>query len=633
MSLPRAVERLGPWWRRHRRRLLELWAVGVVASVIVTAASAVGYLEGMQARALDLVMRLAGDRLVSDVVVVAIDEAAFEALGQRQPLPRDYLAQLVRGLQRAGAAVIGLDVSVAAATTEAADGALAASIRGFAGDDGVSRVVLVSGAVPGAGPLADPALLQVAIRGSPDVPQDADGLIRRVALLVPGAGALEPAFGLAVVARLGGMSRAALAQGLAAGGALGLPVERRGRLDPIGAPLDIRPGELLRINFVGRPKSFLTIPSHTVAALAAEDADVPHDNPLRGRIVLVGATFAESRDFFATPYGTLPGVEIHANVAHMLLTRSFIRRSGWVASFGLEVLAVLVAGVVLVVVRPGRATLLCVGGTLLVGLPASLLLFQRGGYWVDFLLPTLVTCALGLVSSVLERRRFRAAFGRYVSKEIVAQVLAESPALSGERREVSVLFSDLRGFTTLSETTPPERMAALLNEYFDVMTAAIFRYRGMINDFIGDAVMAVFGAPLADRDHALHAVRAALAMDAALEELNAKWKEQGLPLFRMGIGIHSGEVFAGNVGGRSRVKYTLIGDAVNVGSRVEGLNKELGTTILLTEATLAHLGARVTTRDCGAREVKGRAQHVHVFELLALVGDDDPMRPQGEETS
>ena len=626
MRLPRVLRRLPPWWRAHRRRLLELWTVGVAASVLVSAASAAGYLEGTQARALDLVMRLSGDRLVSDVVIVAIDEAAFTALGQRQPLSRAYLAKLVRGLGRAGAGVVGLDVSFAAATAPEEDAALAAAIRGFAGADGVSQVVLTTGAVPERGPLADPALLRAAVRGSPDVPQDADGLIRRVGLLVPSGGRLEPAFGLAVVARLGGMTPAALERALGeAGGTLALPRARPGRLDPVGPPLRLRPDELTRINFVGRPKSFLTIPSHAVAALDAPGADLPPDNPFRGRIVLVGATFQESRDVFLTPYGALPGVEIHANVAYMLLTRSFVRPSGWAVSFGLEVLAVLATGVALVAARPLRATLLAVGGTLLVGMPASFVVFQRGGYWVDFLLPTLATCALGTGSGALERRRFRAAFSRYVSKEVAAQVLAQAPGLSGERREVSVLFSDLRGFTTLSETTPPERMAALLNEYFDAMTSAIFRHRGMINDFVGDAVMAVFGAPLADREHALHAAEAALAMDAALQALNARWEAQGLPRLRMGIGVHSGEVFAGNVGGRARVKYTLIGDTVNVGSRVEGLNKELGTTILLTEATLGRLGGRAEVRDRGPLEVKGRVQRVHVFELLGLpAGSGDP---------
>jgi len=138
----------------------------------------------------------------------------------------------------------------------------------------------------------------------------------------------------------------------------------------------------------------------------------------------------------------------------------------------------------------------------------------------------------------------------------------------------------------------------------------------MINDFVGDAVMAVFGAPMADADHAWHAVQSARDMDRALERLNVAWDAAGLPRLRMGIGIHTGPVFAGNVGGRDRIKYTVIGDPVNVASRVEGLNKELGTTILITEETLAAVGERVRTRDCGPQAVKGRVEKVRVFEVL-----------------
>ncbi|HUK63753.1 MAG TPA: adenylate/guanylate cyclase domain-containing protein, partial [Dongiaceae bacterium] len=214
------------------------------------------------------------------------------------------------------------------------------------------------------------------------------------------------------------------------------------------------------------------------------------------------------------------------------------------------------------------------------------------------------------------RRRFRDSFARYLSKDVMARVLSDAPSLRGEHREVSVLFSDLRGFTTLSERMEPERIAAHLNEYFDAMTSAIFAHRGMINDFVGDAVMAVFGAPVSDPDHAWHAVQSARDMVLALAALNRRWEAAGLPQLRMGIGIHTGPVFAGNVGGRDRIKYTVIGDPVNVGSRVEGLNKELGTTILLTEETLAAVGDRVRVRDCGPQAVKGRVEKVRVFEVL-----------------
>jgi adenylate cyclase len=143
----------------------------------------------------------------------------------------------------------------------------------------------------------------------------------------------------------------------------------------------------------------------------------------------------------------------------------------------------------------------------------------------------------------------------------------------------------------------------------------------MVNDFIGDAVMAVFGAPLPDPDHAVHAVQSALAMEHALQALNQRWAAAGRPALRMGIGIHTGEVFAGNVGGEQRVKYAVIGDPVNVAARVEGVNKDLGTTILMTEETRMLLGERVRARDCGETHVKGRSRPVRVYEVLAVHPD------------
>ena len=168
-----------------------------------------------------------------------------------------------------------------------------------------------------------------------------------------------------------------------------------------------------------------------------------------------------------------------------------------------------------------------------------------------------------------------------------------------------------------------------MNEYFDAMTAAIFAQRGMINDFIGDGIMAVFGAPLADSDHALHAVQSALAMQQALQDLNRRWEVEGLPTLDMGIGIHTGEVFAGNVGGAGKLKYAIVGDPVNATARLEGLNKDLGTSILMTGEIHTLLGDLLETRDCGEVSVKGRTQPLHVYELLGLRADDEPHKREG----
>jgi adenylate cyclase len=612
-------QRMGAWWRRHRRRLLQCWALGTVVSLGLTAVSAAGYLEGTKALSLDLLLQLRGPRLASDVVIVAIDDAAFEAMGQRQPLSREHLARVVRGLHRAGAAVVGLDIALTTASAPAADDALARAIRDFA-DRGLSRVVLVAVESPQSGPLSEPLFWMSVVRGSPDLPDDLDGTTRRVAALVPQEGRLAPAFGVAVTARLAGLDQPALERAVAAGS---VPVARWQQAK--GAPserIDVRPGDFWRINFMGPARSFLTVPSSAVAALADGGAGLAADNPFRGRVALVGATFRDSREFFETPYGRLAGVEVHANVIHMLLTRTFVHPSGWAITLAIQLALAFAAGILMVATRPVVAAGVILVVAPLLGVAVSYLAFQRGSYWIDFSLPFVATQVLAAGMDWLERRRVRQAFGRYLSPQVAAAVLADAPSLTGQRREVSVLFSDLRGFTTLAETMAPEEVAQRLDEYFDVMTRIIFLHGGMVNDFIGDAVMAVFGAPLADPDHALHAVQTALAMDEGLQALNSRWADAGLPPLRMGIGVHSGDVFAGNVGGRSRTKYTIVGDAVNVGSRVEGLNKELGTTILITEATFSILAGRVKVRDCGPMPVKGRNEPVRVFELQGVAVEE-----------
>src|SRR5215510_11019122 len=548
---------LSRWWRQRRPRLLQLWAVGLVAACVVSGASAMGYLESLQARALDLLIYLQSPRQPSGLVIVAIDDAAFDALGRRQPLPRDYLARVLRGVTRAGATVIGLDISLRTVSAPADDRAMAEAIADL-GAHADRRLVVAGAALPPTGPLSDPAIRRLVTTSAADVPVDGDAVVRRAVLRVGGV----PSFAAAVA---------------------GVPAP-----DP-GAPY--------RINFIGPPGSFLTIPSDAVAAIGDAGVDIAGDNPLRGRTVLIGGSFADGRDFHRTPYGLMSGVEIQANIVHMLITGSLVRPAGWLAGFGVQLLAVVLAGLVMVSVRPLWGTAACLAGALLLGVPASYLAFSRGGYWVDFLLPVAATSLLGVGADILSKRRLRG-------------------DLDGERRQVSILFTDLRGFTTLSERMAPEQMAARLTEYFDAMTSAIFVRRGMVNDFIGDAILLVFGAPLDDPDHAEHAVLSALTMIQTLTKLNERWSTEGLPPLRMGVGIHTGEVFAGNVGRAGKVKYAVVGDTVNLASRVEGLNKELGTTMLVTESTYLAAGLDLEVKDRGLVSVKGREEPVRIYEVL-----------------
>jgi adenylate cyclase len=216
-----------------------------------------------------------------------------------------------------------------------------------------------------------------------------------------------------------------------------------------------------------------------------------------------------------------------------------------------------------------------------------------------------------------EKRQVKKLFSRYVAKDVYDQLLADPSraALGGARRSMTVLFSDVRGFTALSEKGTPEEVVRQLNEYFTRMVQVLFEHRGTLDKFVGDMVMALFGAPLDDEEHAEHAVQTALAMSAALDALNREWAAQGRATLDIGIGINSGDMVAGNIGSDTIMSYTVIGDAVNLGARLESLNKDYGTRIIISEATRARLKGRYDIRPLGEVIVKGKSKPVAIFEV------------------
>jgi adenylate cyclase len=216
-----------------------------------------------------------------------------------------------------------------------------------------------------------------------------------------------------------------------------------------------------------------------------------------------------------------------------------------------------------------------------------------------------------------EKRQVKKVFSRFVSRDVYDQLIANpaSACLGGQRRDMSVLFSDIRGFTTFSERGRAEDVVAQLNDYFSTMVPLVFEHRGTVDKFVGDMIMALFGAPLDDADHADHAVRTALAMLVRLEELNATWAAAGLPQLGIGIGINSGDMVAGNIGSETIMSYTVIGDAVNLGARLESLNKNYGTSIIISAFTRARLKGRYDMKPLGAVTVKGKSEPVEIFEV------------------
>jgi adenylate cyclase len=253
----------------------------------------------------------------------------------------------------------------------------------------------------------------------------------------------------------------------------------------------------------------------------------------------------------------------------------------------------------------------------------SVSLFGRGT-WISVTIPALAVVfafvgdlAWKYVVEGREKRMVKKLFSRYVSKDVFDQLVANPSlaALGGSRRHMTVLFSDIRGFTTLSEKGSPEDVVSQLNQLFTRMVGVVFHHRGTVDKFVGDMIMALFGAPLDDDDHADHAVQTALAMIGALDDMNRRWEAEGKARLGIGIGINTGDMVAGNIGSDTIMSYTVIGDAVNLGARLESLNKDYGTQIIISEATRARLKGRYDIHPLGDVIVKGKSQPVAIFEV------------------
>jgi adenylate cyclase len=604
--------------------VLRAMLVGLLVSVAVTALSRTGVLSGWETRAVDAFLFLRDRVPAPEIVLVLIDDDAFLALGQRQPLSRRYVADLADFLLRSGARVVAFDLVVTTPSAPAEDQALIDVARRWSGRRPGS-LVFASLAMPEAG-RGGYALLPpfsrdlAALAGFANAPLGTDGVVRRFTPVLPAAGGGRlPALALAVLAGSTGLAPSELAAHLAAPrGGVPLPVrDDQGKIARAETSFASLAGPPWRIDYTGPPGAFTSFPSEPLVALARGGTEPDPDNPFRDRFVLVGATFAESRDVFPTPTGLMSGVEIQAHMVNTLLSRRTLLPPPWYLNVALLTGVCVSISVLSLWLRPTWLAL--VGLALVAGLvAASYEAYTRGGYWLDFLAPLLGTLAYLQGAHWVRRRRLRSAFGQYVSPQVMDRVLRTGASLGGEVRRVTVLMSDLRGFATMSERLPPEVVSEMMNEYFTAMVDVIMAHRGLVQDFIGDAIMAVFGAPLDDPEHCWHAARTAVGMHAALESLNRKWEAEGRGPLAMGIAVHTGLVFAGTLGAPRKKKYAVLGDTVNLTSRMEGLNRDLGTGILMSGAALAVLRDRVVARDRGTVTVKGRSEPVQIHELVSL---------------
>lgn len=607
-------------------------------------------LESLENRLLDLRFQLRGTLPVSDqVVIAAIDETSIDRFG-RWPWPRSVLAQLVDALAEADASVIGFDAflpepeahdaELAAALDQAgnvilpvvfdfsgevtrkAEGTLEPhTIRQVIGEEHFRKYPPITGS----GVLVPvPELSAMAMGlGQINMFPDRDGVLRWESLLIGYHENLIPSLSL-----------------LAAAYQKGIPSERlvveAGRNIRLGnsiIPTDAY-GRML-INYRAGGGGF---PLYPVSSII--DGTVPAAK-LANRVVLIGATAVGIYDLRVTPMAAaMPGVEKHAAVISSILDGAFLRQ----ASPAHNIILTLVSGLLLTLLllrTHAFGAALSASTLLLILLTIGQWAFSSKGVWLNLTAPLLTLISIyGSITLYSFRREERHArdirrlFSSYVTARVVNELIRnpEMARLGGERREVTVLFSDIKGFTTFSEQHSPPEVVALLNEYLATMTDVIFRWEGTLDKFVGDEIMVFWGAPLPQPDHAERALLCALEMRGKLGELQQKWQREGKPMLDAGIGINSGEVLVGNIGAEGKkMDYTVIGDHVNLGARVEALTRRFERPILMTEYTVnslrsALLGGRlqgVVVEGVAPVVVKGKEHPVVLYAATVL----DPQLP------
>jgi len=387
----------------------------------------------------------------------------------------------------------------------------------------------------------------------------------------------------------------------------------------------------MRINFLGPERTF---PYYSLTDILNDR--VP-PGTFKDKIVIIGATAIGLGDIRYTPFsssGEYPGLEIHATVIDNILKRNHISKPNLSTIY--DVLTIIVLGLLTGLIVPRLSavkSILAAAGLFILYILVSRWLFTDFGLWVNMVYP-LLTVVLVYTSLTVyrylteqrERKKIRGAFSYYVSSSVVNEMLKDPSKLKlgGDKKELSVLFSDIRGFTTISEGMTPEELVHILNEYLTVMTDVVFKYDGTLDKYIGDALMAIYGAPLDQTDHARRACDSALDMMDGLKALNEKWMQEGKKPLDIGIGINTGMMMVGNMGSDQRFDYTVMGDAVNLGSRLEGANKAYKTHILISDSTYQQVKDHFICMELDSVRVKGKKLPVRIFELISR--KDLPLR-------
>jgi adenylate cyclase len=450
---------------------------------------------------------------------------------------------------------------------------------------------------------------------------DIDGVMRRVPMILEFEGAYYESLSLAMV-----RSWLALKTGKAPQVEPGFPPQKTAGLEwlkvgDLTIPVD-ETGSAL-IPYRGKSGSF----AYVSLADVLKDRIAPER--LQGRIALVGATAPALFDLRSTPVDSVyPGVEIHANLIAGILDRDMKQKPRYVQ--GAEVVLLLIGGVALSLAIPMLSALWATGLALLgfaLITALNVLLWQQADMVLPLAASILMTASLytmnmayGYFVESRSKRQFAELFGQYVPPELVDKMAEDPQRYNMEPRsaELTILFSDVRGFTSISEALKPEELREYINEYLTTMSAIIrSKYRGTLDKYIGDAIMAFWGAPMEDAQHARNGVLAAIEMQKECQALNERFAARGWPTLKIGVGVNSGRVRVGDMGSQVRRAYTAMGDAVNVASRLEGRTKGYGVGILVGEATRNAL-QDIVFREVDRIKVKGKDEAVVIYEPLGL---------------
>ena len=675
------------------RKLAAGLALGLLAAGVTLFLSWAGALDKAELVTYDWRIRRAANPAAIDkqIALVEINETSIRDLSPfvgRWPWPRVVFSWMIDFLNRAPARVIAIDFTFGEPdrtlgmqigdrtwTAEASDAALADALRrsrstvlladarylGTEGDqankpapwDSRTRPFRLGRAIDEPGIILPPApafLDATTMLGHNYLPLDPDGTARRILPFIRQGDRYMPSLGLGAAILAGGFKAEDVILD-------GEAIRFRDRTMPL-VPLRVPGGDA----GVADRRQLTTLINYKAPALVAGDrpypsyearhilvseeqlrsGEAPQIDPavFKDKIVFIGLATSGLVDVFSTPFGensgNMPGIQLHATVADNLLSGRFIRP----ASDAARIWSVLAAGLLIGFMSALLPFTASAAGALLAlsGWTWYALIAFRGGLWVNMAQP-LVTMGAALFAGTTyqyfvegsEKRVVKALFGRYVSRDVYKQLI-ENPGLAelgGRRRDMTVLFSDIRGFTTVTEKGEPEALVAQLNEYFSKMVEVVFRHHGTVDKFVGDMVMALFGAPVDDPDHAEHAVAAAVDMVKELRELNRKWAAAGEVELDIGIGVNSGDMIAGNIGSSSIMSYTVIGDNVNLGSRLESLNKQYGSRIIISDATRSRLSTAYTLRPLGDVVVKGKTRPVAIMEVVvpSPIGNEPEDKP------